>query len=110
MTKPSIALCNEASYSNAEIFSHAFKTLGHGKLVGQPTFGAVISTGGRGLMDGSFVRVPFRAWYVKATEENMEWGPAVPDYIIENAPEAKASNTDQQLKKAVEVLLQEISN
>jgi len=105
LTKPSVALCNEASYSNAEIFSHAFKTLGHGKLVGQPTFGAVISTGGRGLMDGSFVRVPFRAWYVKATEENMEWGPAVPDYMVENSPEGKANNEDEQLKKAVEVLL-----
>ncbi len=108
LTKPSIALCNEASYSNAEIFSHAFKTLGHGKLVGKPTFGAVISTGGRGLMDGSFVRVPFRGWYVKATEENMEWGPAVPDYIIENGPESKAKNEDEQLKKAVEVLLSDL--
>lgn len=107
LTKPSIALCNEASYSNAEIFSHAFKTLGHGKLVGQPTFGAVISTGGRGLMDGSFVRVPFRAWYVKATEENMEWGPAVPDYIVTNSPESKANNEDEQLRKAVEVLLEQ---
>lgn len=108
LTKPSVALCNESSYSNAEIFSHAFKTLGHGKLVGQPTFGAVISTGGRGLMDGSFVRVPFRAWYVKATEENMEWGPAVPDYIVENSPESKAMNKDEQLKKAVEVLLDQM--
>lgn len=108
LTKPSIALCNEASYSNAEIFSHAFKTLGHGKLVGQPTFGAVISTGGRGLMDGSFVRVPFRAWYVKATEENMEWGPAVPDYIVSNSPECKSDNEDEQLKKAVEVLLDQM--
>ncbi len=108
LTKPSVALCNETSYSNAEIFSHAFKTLGHGKLVGQPTFGAVISTGGRGLMDGSFVRVPFRAWYVKATEENMEWGPAVPDYIVENSPEVIINQEDDQLKKAVEVLLSEI--
>ncbi|WP_235297894.1 S41 family peptidase [Portibacter marinus] len=109
LTKPSIALCNEASYSNAEIFSHAYKTLDHGTLVGQPTFGAVISTGGRGLMDGSFVRVPFRGWYVKATEENMEWGPAVPDIIVENSPESKANNEDEQLKKAVEVLLQEMN-
>ncbi len=56
-------------------------------------------------MDGSFVRVPYRAWYVKATEENMEWGPAVPDYIVDNTPESKAENEDAQLKKAVEVLL-----
>lgn len=107
-TKPSIALCNQNSYSNAEIFSHAFKTLDIGTLVGMPTFGAVISTGGQGLIDGSFVRMPFRAWYVKATGENMEHGPAVPDVLIENAPDSKAKGDDPQLKKSVEVLLNEM--
>ena len=107
-TKPSIALCNQNSYSNAEIFSHAFKTLDIGTLVGTPTFGAVISTGGQGLIDGSFVRMPFRAWYVKATGENMEHGPAVPDVIVENAPDSKAKGEDLQLKKSVEVLLGEM--
>lgn len=104
-TKPSIALCNQNSYSNAEIFSHAYKTLGIGTLVGTPTFGAVISTGGARLQDGSLVRLPFRAWYVKATEENMENGPAVPDIIVENPPAYKAKNIDPQLKEAVEELL-----
>jgi len=104
-TRPSIALCNQNSYSNAEIFSHAFKTLGLGTLVGTPTFGAVISTGGRGLIDGSFVRLPFRGWYVKATDENMENGPAVPDIIVHNAPDSKAKGEDPQLRKAVTVLL-----
>lgn len=108
MTLPSVALCNEASYSNAEIFSHAYKHLGHGTLVGQPTFGAVISTGGHGLIDGSFVRMPFRAWYVHATQENMEGGPAVPDVLVENLPGEKAKKEDSQLKKAVEVLLGQI--
>ena len=50
-TKPSIAMSNENSYSNAEIFSHAYKALGIGKLVGRPTFGAVISTGAERLVD-----------------------------------------------------------
>lgn len=107
-TKPSIAMCNENSYSNAEIFSHAYKHLGHGTLVGQPTFGAVISTGSYSLVDGSRVRMPFRAWYVKATEKNMEFGPAVPDIIIENSPAAKANNKDEQLEKAVDTLLKQI--
>ena len=106
--KPSIALCNSNSYSNAEIFSHAYKTLGIGKLVGEPTFGAVISTGGTGLIDGSFVRLPFRAWYVKATDENMENGPAVPDIVVYNSPDAKAKGKDEQLKRAVDELLKEI--
>lgn len=105
---PSIALCNEASYSNAEIFSHAYKTLGIGKLVGKPTFGAVISTGGRGLIDGSYVRLPFRGWYVKATGENMEHGPAVPDYIVSDQPDSKAEGEDPQLEKAVDILLEQI--
>lgn len=104
-TKPSIALCNQNSYSNAEIFSHAYKTLDLGTLVGKPTFGAVISTGGAGLQDGSYIRLPFRAWYVKATDENMENGPAIPDIIVENPPAYKAKNTDPQLKRAVDELL-----
>lgn len=108
LTKPSIALCNQTSYSNAEIFSHAFKTLGHGTLVGMPTFGAVISTGGQGLINGSFVRMPFRAWYVKATGENMELGPAVPDIQLENSPNSKAEGRDEQLQKAVETLLEQL--
>ena len=107
-TKPSVALCNHTSYSNAEIFSHAYKTLDIGKLVGEPTFGAVISTGSQGLIDGSFVRMPFRGWYVKATGENMEHGPAVPDVILYNEPDGKAKGQDLQLKTAVELLLQEI--
>jgi len=107
-TKPSVALCNETSYSNAEIFSHAYKELGHGTLVGIPTFGAVISTGSYGMMEGSRVRMPYRAWYVKATEKNMEHGPAVPDVIVNYPPDAKGSGEDPQLKKAVEVLLGQI--
>ena len=106
--KPSVAMCNERSYSNAEIFSHAYKSLGIGKLVGQPTFGAVISTGGAGLIDGSYIRIPGRAWYVKNSGMNMENGPAVPDILVENAPNAKALEQDAQLKKAVETLLKQI--
>jgi len=107
-TKHSIALCNQNSYSNAEIFSHAYKHLDIGKLVGTPTFGAVISTGGKGLIDGSYVRLPFRAWYVHATEKSMENIPATPDIIVENAPDSKANNVDEQLKKAVDTLLEDI--
>ena len=51
-TRPAATICNEDSYSNAEIFSHAFKSLERGPLVGWPTFGAVISTGGTRTLDG----------------------------------------------------------
>src|SRR5262249_14845859 len=38
-TKPLVLLINNRSYSDAEIFPNAFRTLGLGKLVGQPTGG-----------------------------------------------------------------------
>ncbi len=50
-SKPIVVLCNQNSFSNAEIFSHAIKTLGRGKLVGAPTAGAVVSTGAVPIMD-----------------------------------------------------------
>jgi len=107
-TRPSITLANQNSYSNAEIFSHAYKNLGLGTLVGEPTFGAVISTGGAGLMGGSYVRIPFRGWYVKATNKNMEHGPAVPDIEVDNTPDYRTKG-DTQLKRAVDELLNQIN-
>ena len=107
-TKPSIALCNEGSYSNAEIFSHAYKSLGIGKLVGQPTNGSVISTGGKALIDGSFIRLPGRGWFTKATDKNQELGAAVPDIIVDNEPDWIAKGSDEQLKVAAKELLKEL--
>ncbi|GIV05019.1 MAG: hypothetical protein KatS3mg016_0594 [Fimbriimonadales bacterium] len=61
--QPIAVLCNERSFSNAEIFAHAIKTLKRGPLVGIPTAGGVISTGQRRLMDGSSVSTPGRGWF-----------------------------------------------
>ncbi|WP_395804688.1 S41 family peptidase, partial [Daejeonella sp.] len=106
--KPTIAICNENSYSNAEIFSHAFKQLGIGKLVGIPTNGSVISTGAKSFLDGSSVRVPLRGWYVKATNENQELGPAVPDILINNSIDYRTKGVDEQLKTAVDELMKQL--
>jgi tricorn protease len=105
-TKPAATLCNEDSYSNAEIFSHAFKTLGRGPLVGTPTFGAVISTGGTQLPDGGWVRLPLRGWFVAGSDLNMELNGAVPDVLVASPPtDDLAADRDQQLQRAVDVLL-----
>ena len=78
--------------------------------MGQPTFGAVISTGSYNLVDGSYVRMPLRGWFVKETELNMEHHPAVPDILVENPPAYKALKVDPQLKRAVEELLVQIDS
>ncbi len=107
-TKPSIAMSNENSYSNAEIFSHAYKALDIGKLVGRPTFGAVISTGAYRLVDGSIVRMPFRGWWVKESGKNMDFTPAMPDIEVFNPPAYKAKRIDPQLQRAVKELLKDL--
>ncbi|MCE9532410.1 MAG: hypothetical protein K8T89_15015 [Planctomycetes bacterium] len=106
--KPIVVLCNQNSFSNAEIFSHAIKTLKRGHLVGVPTAGGVISTGGVPVMDVGFLRLPFRGWYVAETGEDMELGGAVPHHIVWPWPGDAAQGKDPQISKAVEVLLQDV--
>ncbi len=104
-SRPIMVLCNEYSFSNAEIFSHAIQTLGRGKLVGKATGGFVISTGSIPLIDGSLFRVPFRGWYIVDRMMNMENNGAVPDIIVEDRPGDVAEGVDRQLKRAVVELL-----
>ncbi|MCP4609579.1 MAG: hypothetical protein GY845_12785 [Planctomycetes bacterium] len=107
--KPIIVLCNQNSFSNAEIFSHAIKKLKRGKLVGIPTAGGVISTGGTQVMDVGFLRLPFRGWFVLPTGEDMELNGAVPDYIVWDSPGEMPSGKDVQLDKAIHVLLEDVT-
>ncbi len=97
-------LCNERSFSNAEIISHAFKTLKRGTLVGNTTAGGVISTGAATLVDGTSVRTPGRGWFTP-DGVNMELHGAVPDILVLQMPEEEAAGSDAQLEAAVADLL-----
>ncbi len=113
-TKPIVVLCNEHSFSNAEIFSHAIKTLNRGSLVGVPTPGGVISTGEHTLVDGSLYRVPLRGWYVGIVDKpdpklRLEGNGAVPDYIVPLSPTAISASRDSQLITAIKALKNQIS-
>ena len=106
--KPIVVLCNQNSFSNAEIFSHAIKTLKRGKLVGVPTAGGVISTGGTTIMDVGFLRLPTRGWFVVGDGEDMELHGAVPDVTLWPDPADFGRGVDAQLDKAVEVLQSDV--
>ncbi len=109
--KPIAVICNEASYSNAEIFSHAVKTLDRGPVVGQTTGGNVISTGGWRTLDGGWVRLPFRGWYVwgdparpERNNRNQEHGGCVPTHLVPQGPAEWLRGEDPQLDKAVSLM------
>ena len=109
-SKPIVVLCNQNSFSNAEIFAHAIKTLKRGKLVGVTTAGGVISTGATPIMDLGLLRLPTRGWFLPGTGEDMELNGAVPDFTVWPDPAEFAKGEDSQLAKAVEVLAQDVKD
>jgi tricorn protease len=106
-SKPLVLLINNRSYSDAEIFPSAFRTLGLGKLVGQPTGAHVIGTTGVQLIDGSLFRIP-RIGVYNMAGENMEQKGVTPDVLVDQHPDQLAKGIDPQLDKAVEVLQQDV--
>jgi tricorn protease len=100
-TGPKGLLCNQFSFSNAEIFCHAWRALEMGPIVGAQTFGAVISTGATTLIDGSSLRLPFRSWYTM-DGTNMELHGALPTVPVAETPETEEAGADPQLVRLVQ--------
>ncbi|MBL0336165.1 MAG: hypothetical protein IPP73_12895 [Chitinophagaceae bacterium] len=102
---PTVLVTNQHSLSDAEDFTEGYRSLGLGKVVGEPTAGWIIYTSSVGLIDGSAVRMPF----IKITDntgKNMELAPRPVDYPVSNPLGDKGN--DKQLDTAVKVLLEEI--
>jgi len=116
-SKPVAVICNEGSYSNAEIFSHAIKTLGRGPVIGAETGGNVISTGAFGNRYRGYVRLPGRGWYVwgddadserngKPQEARQDLSGCLPDHMVPLTPADRMHDRDPQLDKAVELMVE----
>ncbi len=104
---PTVLVTNQHSLSDAEDFTEGYRSLGLGKVVGEPTAGWIIYTGSVGLIDGSSIRMPF----IRITDskgKDMELNPRPVDFPVSNPLGEKGR--DQQLDKAVKVLLDEIDN
>ena len=100
-----VLLINEQTASDGDIFSHAFRLLELGPIVGKRTWGGVIGTLPRiGLVDGSITTQPeFNTWFhdVGLGLENQG---IEPDYEIEIAPQDWVKGKDPQLEKAIELI------
>jgi len=116
-SKPIAVICNQGSYSNAEIFSHAIKTIGRGPVVGMETGGNVISTDGFGNRYQGYIRLPFRGWYVWGDERRPERNHKnqegvhdlpgfIPDHVVDLTPADRLHGRDPQLEKAVELMVE----
>ncbi len=107
---PVVALTNEHAGSDGDIFSHNFKQMKIGPLVGTRTWGGVVGIWPRhGLVDGTSTTQPeFSFWFNDAGFGVENYG-TDPQIEIDNAPQDGASGNDRQLEKALAVALAEIA-
>ncbi len=101
---PTVLVTNESSLSDAEDFTEGYRALGLGKVVGQPTAGWIIFTGGEPLIDGSSVRLPGTR-IRDGRGQDMEMNPRPVDITVDRPLGETDSGTDAQLAAAVKALL-----
>ncbi len=107
-TKPSIALANEANYSDGHCFAYSYQDLKLGKLVGMPVPGTCTFAGWEALQDNS-VRWGVPPLGVKSVSgKYLENWQTEPDVKVMNEYGKVGKGKDQQLEVAVQELLKEV--
>ncbi|MBN2199905.1 MAG: PD40 domain-containing protein [Candidatus Aminicenantes bacterium] len=107
---PLVCLCDEFSASDGDLFPYRFKKHGLGKLIGKRTWGGVVGIrGSLPLLDGGVLNKPEFAPYSADGKEWIIEGVGVePDIIVDNDPAREFEGIDDQLNKAIEVILEEL--
>ena len=106
-----VCLINGYAGSGGDAFPYYFREEGCGPLIGTTTWGGLVGfSRGIQLMDGGFISMPDFGFYNLKGEWDVERTGVKPDIEIDNLPEEAAKGRDQQLEKAIEVVLQEIKD
>jgi tricorn protease len=106
---PLVCITNEHAGSDGDIFSHSFKLMKLGKLIGKRTWGGVIGIWPKvGLNDGTITTQPEYSFWFKDVGWKVENYGAEPDIEVEILPQDWRKNKDPQMDKAIEVALKEL--
>lgn len=106
---PKVCLINEFSASDGDIFPYRFKRYQLGKLIGKKTWGGVVGIRGTlPLTDGGYLNKPEFAIYSLEGQWIIEGEGVEPDIYVDNDPAKEYEGIDEQLNKAIEVILQEL--
>jgi len=106
---PMVAITNEYAGSDGDIFSHSWKLLKLGKLIGKRTWGGVIGIWPRNaLVDGTLTTQPEFSFWFKDVGWNVEnYGTDV-DIEIHDTPQDYRKGIDRQLDKSISVVLNDL--
>ncbi len=106
---PMVALTNEQAGSDGDIFSHSFKLMNLGPLIGKRTWGGVIGISpSHRLVDGTVTTQPEYSFWFKDVGWNVENYGTDPDIEVDIAPQDYNNNTDPQLQRALAEALRQI--
>jgi tricorn protease len=104
-----VAILNETSASDGDIFPHMFRKAGLGPLVGKRSWGGVVGIGGQGpMIDGGSVTVPSNGTNDVDGRWIIEGQGVEPDIVVENDPKSVIAGRDPQLERAVEELVKKM--
>ncbi len=100
-----MALTDEHAGSDGDIFSHCFKLMNLGPLIGKRTWGGVVGIWPRhGLVDGSMTTQPEFSFWFEDVGFGVENYGTDPDVEVEIPPQA--GEGDPQLEAAIATALQ----
>jgi len=107
---PMVCLADEFSASDGDLFTYRFKKHKLGKVVGKRTWGGVVGIrGSLPLLDGGTLNKPeFSRYDVEGKNYIIEGIGVEPDIVVDNDPGKEFTGIDQQLNKALEVILEEL--
>lgn len=100
---PIVCLTNELAGSDGDIFSHNFKLMGVGPLIGKRTWGGVVGIWPRMLLnDGTWTTQPeFSFWFRDVGYQVENYG-TDPDIDVEITPQDWKKGIDTQLNRSIE--------
>ncbi len=107
-TKPSIVVMNEGNYSDAHCFPTAYKALGIGETVGMQVPGTCTSVWWERLQDKTLTFGIPEVGYLDPSGDLTENKHLNADHEVDNDPALEPTGRDQQLEKAVEVLMKKV--
>ena len=108
---PTVAVTNEYAGSDGDIFSHCFKLLNVGTLIGKRTWGGVIGIWPRNpLVDRSTITQPEFAFWFTDVGWNVENYGTDPDIEVEISPQEWGQGKDPQLERAIALILEKLEH
>lgn len=107
---PKVALADEFSASDGDLFTYRFKASGLGPVIGKRTWGGTVGIrGSLPFIDGGSLNKPEFSRYDLAGKTWIIEGTGVdPDIRVDNDPAQEFAGNDQQLNTAIEVILEKL--